>query len=254
MDRLVFTAMAALKQLDTMKLKNSNALANASTIGFKQTYAFATETARVAGPGFDTRFVPMNRTNDELVIDRGPLITTGNKLNVYMRDETLLGVEAPNGQIAFTRRGDLMIDAAGFITTANGHSVLGEGGAPIPVPVGGEISIADDGSILAIDPAQPTAPPSQIGSLLLRDASGTRMVRRTDGLYEPMSARGQGGDFESGPKPPSVQAGAVEGSSINVAEQLVNFMDMSRSFEIRIKMISDMKELDNSGASMMRYA
>ena len=80
------------------------------------------------------------------------------------------------------------------------------------------------------------------------------MVRRTDGLYEPMSARGQGGDFESGPMPPSVQAGAVEGSSINVAEQLVNFMDMSRSFEIRIKMISDMKELDNSGASMMRYA
>jgi hypothetical protein len=29
---------------------------------------------------------------------------------------------------------------------------------------------------------------------------------------------------------------------------------MSRSFEIRIKMISDMKELDNSGATMMRYA
>jgi flagellar basal body rod protein FlgF len=35
---------------------------------------------------------------------------------------------------------------------------------------------------------------------------------------------------------------------------LVNFMDMSRSFEIRIKMISQMKELDDSGTSMMRYA
>lgn len=254
MDRLVFTAMAALKQLNTMKLKSSNDLANASTLGFKKTYAFATETARVAGPGFDTRYVPMNRSNDELVIDRGPLITTGNKLNIYMRDATVMGVQAPNGQVAFTRRGDLMIDAGGFITTANGHTVLQEGGGPISVPPGADLSIADDGTILATDLAQPTAPPSQVATLLLRDSEGTRLVRRADGLYEPMAAGGQGGDFAGGTTPPSVQAGAVEGSSINVAEQLVNFMDMSRSFEIRIKMISDMKELDNSGATMMRYA
>ncbi len=254
MDRLVFTAMAALKQLNTMKLKSSNDLANASTLGFKKTYAFATETARVAGPGFDTRYVPMNRSNDELVIDRGPLITTGNKLNIYMRDATVMGVQAPNGQVAFTRRGDLMIDAGGFITTANGHTVLQEGGGPISVPPGADLSITDAGSILATDLAQPTAPPSQVGTLLLRDSEGTRLVRRVDGLYEPMAAGGQGGDFAGGATSPSVQAGAVEGSSINVAEQLVNFMDMSRSFEIRIKMISDMKELDNSGATMMRYA
>ncbi|MDB2653923.1 hypothetical protein N9Y68_03280 [Luminiphilus sp.] len=254
MDRLVFTAMAALKQLNTMKLKSSNDLANASTLGFKKTYAFATETARVAGPGFDTRYVPMNRSNDELVIDRGPLVTTGNKLNIYMRDATVMGVQAPNGQVAFTRRGDLMIDAGGFITTANGHTVLQEGGGPISVPPGADLSIADDGTILATDLAQPTAPPSQVATLLLRDSEGTRLVRRVDGLYEPMAAAGQGGDFAGGTSPPSVQAGAVEGSSINVAEQLVNFMDMSRSFEIRIKMISDMKELDNSGATMMRYA
>ena len=36
MDRLVFTAMASLKQLNNMKLKYANALANASTVGFKQ--------------------------------------------------------------------------------------------------------------------------------------------------------------------------------------------------------------------------
>jgi hypothetical protein len=29
---------------------------------------------------------------------------------------------------------------------------------------------------------------------------------------------------------------------------------MSRSFEMRIKIISEMKELDDSGATMMRYA
>lgn len=253
MDRSIFTAMSALKQLDSMKLKNSNALANAATVGFKETYTFATQTARVAGAGY-SRFVPMNRSNDELVINSGPLITTGKKLDIYLKGKTVLGVQTSDGNTAFTRRGDLMVDAAGFLTTANGHTVLGDGGGAIAVPNGLDLSVADDGSILATDPSLPEAPPTLVGNLLLRDSEGTRLVRRVDGLFEAMGSRGQGGDFESGPNPPSVQAGAIEGSSINVAEKLVNFMDMSRSFEMRIKMISEMKELDSSGATMMRYA
>ena len=253
MDRSIFTAMSSIRQLDSMKLKNSNALANAATVGFKETYTFATQTARVAGAGY-SRFVPMNRSNDELVINSGPLITTGNKLDIYLKGKTVLGVQTSDGNTAFTRRGDLMVDAAGFLTTANGHTVLGDGGGAIAVPNGLDLSVADDGSILATDPSLPEAPPTLVGNLLLRDSEGTRLVRRVDGLFEAMGSRGQGGDFESGPTPPSVQAGAIEGSSINVAEKLVNFMDMSRSFEMRIKMISEMKELDSSGATMMRYA
>jgi flagellar basal-body rod protein FlgF len=182
------------------------------------------------------------------------LITTGNKLDIYLKGKTVLGVQTSDGNTAFTRRGDLMVDAAGFLTTANGHTVLGDGGGAIAVPNGLDLSVADDGSILATDPSLPEAPPTVVGNLLLRDSEGTRLVRRVDGLYEVMGSRGQGGDFESGPTPPSVHAGAIEGSSINVAEKLVNFMDMSRSFEMRIKMISEMKELDSSGATMMRYA
>ncbi|OUU49984.1 MAG: hypothetical protein CBC12_06565 [Candidatus Puniceispirillum sp. TMED52] len=253
MDRSIFTAMSSIKQLDSMKLKNSNALANAATVGFKETYTFATQTARVAGAGY-SRFVPMNRSNDELVINSGPLITTGKKLDIYLKGKTVLGVQTSDGNTAFTRRGDLMVDAAGFLTTANGHTVLGDGGGAIAVPNGLDLSVADDGSILATDPSLPEAPPTLVGNLLLRDSEGTRLVRRVDGLFEAMGSGGQGGDFESGPTPPSVQAGAIEGSSINVAEKLVNFMDMSRSFEMRIKMISEMKELDSSGATMMRYA
>ena len=254
MDRLIFTAMASLKQLNNMKLTNANALANASTIGFKQAFQFATETSKVAGAGFDSRFVPMNRSNDELVIDQGPLITTGRKMDIYLTGKTLMGVQAPNGQVAFTRRGDLLIDQAGLISTANGHTVLGEGGGPLTAPVGQEIAITDDGTVTATDPNLPDAPPTIVGNLLLRDATGVRIVRRIDGLYETLTAKGKGGDFQGGPNAPRVQPGALEGSSINVAEQLVNFMDMSRSFEIKIKMISQMKELDDSGTSMMRYA
>ena len=156
---------------------------------------------------------------------------------------TLLGVQSPNGQVAFAQ-GDLTVDQAGLLSTANGHVVLGEGGAPITAPVGVELAITDDGTVTATDPAQPDAPPTVVGNLLLRDASGVRMVRRVDGLYETITAKGKGGDFEGGPNPPAVKPGALEGSSINVAEQLVGFMDMSRSFEIKIKMIMN-EELDD---------
>ena len=112
-----------------MKLKHANALANASTVGFKQTFEFATTTSKVAGAGFGPRYVPMNRSNDELVIDQGPLIATGRKLDTYLTGSSLLGVQSPDGQTAFTRRGDLTVDQAGLLSTANGHVVLGEGGA-----------------------------------------------------------------------------------------------------------------------------
>ncbi len=254
MDRLIYTAMASLKQLDNMKLKRANALANASTVGFKQTFEFATATSKVAGSGFGSRYVPMNRSNDELVLDQGPLISTGRKMDIYLTGSTLLGVQTPDGKVAFTRRGDLSIDPAGFIVTANGRTVLGDFGAPITAPPGQEIFISDSGQVLASDPAQPDAPPVGVDFLMLRDASEQRMVRRDDGLYETFNAKGQGGDFKTGPNPIAVKPGALEGSSINIAEQLVGFMDMSRSFEIKIKMINEMKELDDSGTTMMKYA
>jgi flagellar basal-body rod protein FlgF len=141
-----------------------------------------------------------------------------------------------------------------LMATANGHVVLGEGGGPITAPVGVDLSITADGTVTATDPAQPDSPPTIVGNLLLRDSTGVTMVRREDGLYETITARGKGGDFQGGPNPPVVQPGSLEGSSINVAEQLVGFMDMSRSFEIKIKMISEMKDLDDSGTSMMKYA
>ncbi len=254
MDRLIYTAMSSLKLLDSMKVKQANALANVNTIGFKDTFNFATETAAVEGPGFNSRFVPVSQTIDEVVLTEGPLRETGRQMDVYMKQSTVLGVEAPNGQVAFTRRGDLNIDEAGFLKTGNGFLVLGEGGGPIATPVGLDLFITDDGSVMAADPALPETPPSSVGKLMLRDSSETILARRADSLYEPKDKLGQGGDFQTGPIPPSVSPGALEGSAVSVAEQLVNFMDMSRSFEIRVKMISEMKELDDSGTSMMRYA
>jgi flagellar basal-body rod protein FlgF len=169
-----------------------------------------------------------------------------------MRDKTVMAVTAKNGQIAFTRRGDLSVNEVGIIVEGSKHPVLSEGGGIITAPVGADLSVAADGRILATDPQFLDQPPALLGQLMIRDAANTPMIRREDALLEPSTQRGQGGDFDDGEGIPSVTSGGLEGSSVKVANQLVKFMDIARSFEVRIKMINEMKELDESGASLMR--
>ena len=52
---------------------------------------------------------------------------TGRAMDVALNDATVLGVQADNGDIAFTRRGDLRIAPSGLIENAAGHLILGEG-------------------------------------------------------------------------------------------------------------------------------
>jgi flagellar basal-body rod protein FlgF len=49
-----------------------------------------------------------------------------------------------------------------------------------------------------------------------------------------------------------VTAGALEGSNVNPVLALVKLIDESRSFEQSIKFIKTAKEIDESGAQMMR--
>jgi flagellar basal body rod protein FlgF len=107
---------------------------------------------------------------------------------------------------------------------------------------------------LAFDPNAPEAPASEVARLLLRDASATSLVRRLDGLFEPAGQVNVGGDFDSGAVPAELVSGAIEGSAVNVAEMLVKTMENNRSFEARIRLVKEFKDLDQAGTSMIRMA
>ena len=158
--------------------------------------------------------------------------------------------------MAFTRRGDLRVSELGFLETANGYLVAGEGGGPITVPEGGSPTITPDGTVFfnqaEADPAAAAAPPVQIGQMIIRDASGTPLQRRLDGLYEQLGANGAGGDIAPGPEAASLSTGALEGSNVNPVEVLVNLMDYYRSFETQMKLVKSAEELDQTGTRLMQ--
>ena len=140
MDKLVFTALNTLSAQRFERQSITNELANLSTVGFKKSYETALETIKVSGSGFDSRFLSRIVEADIINMKPGTPMATGRSLDLMMNDATVLGVQAEDGALAFTRRGDLRINDAGFVETGGGELVLEAGGAPLSVPPGSQVS------------------------------------------------------------------------------------------------------------------
>src|SRR6185312_4616716 len=155
MDRMIYLSMsgakATLQRQDTL----ANNLANASTVGFRaELQAF--RSAPVAGSGASTRVYALE-TTPGYDASGGPLQATGRNLDVAMRGDAWLAVQALDGTEAYTRAGALEVSAEGVLSTAGGLTVLGDGG-PIDLPRDSEISIGADGTISAKGPNGRTSP------------------------------------------------------------------------------------------------
>ena len=252
MDRLAFNAVAAINEQRIARQMVTNELANVSTVGFKRSFEASVRAVQVNGPGMSTRMQPQSFTEDFIQLKAGTVMATGNNLDVALTGSAVLGVTSGDGQLAFTRRGDLRVNANGVLENGSGYLVRGEGGSPISAPAGLVITIESDGTVFGRDPAQTNAtPPVPLGTLLLRDASEVKLQRRPDGLFSVVGLE-QGKDFPSGPNPPRLTAGALEGSNVNALDTMIKLLDQSRTFEQQINMIKEAKSNDESGASMMK--
>jgi len=252
MDRLAFNAVAAINEQRVARQMSTNEMANATTVGFKRSFESSVRAIEVDGPGLKTRFQPQSFTEDFISMKAGPVIVTGNDLDISLSAHTVMGVTAPDGTLAFTRRGDLRVNAAGVLETGNGNVVRSQSGGALTVPLGVKVTINSDGSVYGIDPAQAgTVQPVLIANLLLRDSSTTPLQRREDGLFAVAGAP-KGQDITPGPITPGLTSGALEGSNVNAISVMVKMMDQARSFEQQVNMIKESKSCDESGATMMK--
>jgi flagellar basal-body rod protein FlgF len=252
MDRLAFNAVAAINEQRVARQMSTNEMANATTVGFKRSFESSVRAIEVDGPGLKTRYQPQSFTEDFISMKAGPVMVTGNDLDISLSAHSVLGVTAPDGTLAFTRRGDLRVNAAGALETGNGNVVRSQSGGVLTVPQGVKVTINADGSVYGIDPAQAgTVQPVLIANLLLRDASTTPLQRREDGLFAVAGAP-KGQDITPGPIKPGLTSGALEGSNVNAIGVMVKMMDQARSFEQQVNMIKESKSCDESGATMMK--
>jgi flagellar basal-body rod protein FlgF len=253
MDRLAFNASAAIAESRTAQHMVNNELANVSTPGFKRSFESAMVSVTAVGAGFSSRIQPKSLNVDTIIMTAGiALIATGNDLDIAMNDKAVLGVTGKDGTVAYTRRGDLRVSAKGILETGNGHAVLGQGGSPISIPPGFKAVINTDGAIYADNPTNVgVAKPVLIDRLMLRDAEGIKLSRRTDGLFG-VEGKPNGAEIPSSKALLTVNPKCLEGSNVNALSVMVRLMDLSRSFEQNVNVIKQSKDADESGATMMR--
>jgi flagellar basal-body rod protein FlgF len=250
MDRLAFNAAAAINEMRTGRQMTTNELANVATPGFKRSFESAMMTLKVQGAGFESRLQPQAFSSDNINMRPGVIMKTGRNLDVAMDDQAVMGVTAPNGDLAFTRRGDLKLSGTGVLETGNGAVVRGQNG-PITIPPGFMVDIAKDGSVFATNPGQAgVAVPVLIDKILLRDASQVNLERREDTLYRVVGKPNE--DIPVTGKLTTLSPQTLEGSNVNAMEVMVKLMDQSRTFEMQVNVIKQSKDVDESGGSMMR--
>ena len=105
MDRLVNTALTAMRGAMARQAAISNNLANVNTTGFRAEIANA-ETRWIKGDTFDTRA----QASEQVIaadMAQGAVTETGNPLDVAMNGDAMLAVQAADGSEAYTPRCDL---------------------------------------------------------------------------------------------------------------------------------------------------
>lgn len=243
MDRLIYTAASGARALMERQDSLTHNLANANTHGFRADQAVF-RAVPVRGDGVPTRVVAIEATSgfDEA---SGAIETTGRPLDVAVRGQGYLAVQAPDGTEAYTRAGALQVSAEGVLVTPSGLPVAGEGG-PLNIPPGTTVSIAADGTVSA----QPAAGPAQaVGRLKLVNPAAAELRKGDDGLLR--MATGEDA-------PPDAQvrlvAGALEGSNVNVVEAMVGMIAAQRQFETQMKLLQHAEQNDQRGAQLLAPA
>jgi len=246
MDKALYVAMTGARASLQAQGTVSHNLANSDTPGFKEALA-NTEAFRIPGQGYASRI-------DALHVDAGfnrrvgAQVTTGNSLDVALREGNWLSVQAPGGDEAYTRGGRLSLTPNGQLVTAGGHPVLDDAGNPLAIPPHQAMEIGADGTISIIPQGEGPQTMAMVGRLRVVQAPNEQLERGLDGLMR-----------NTTPDQPFAQAlghsmdsGQLEGSNVDAAGALVQMINLQRQFEMQVKVIKHGDENARSANSLLR--
>ncbi len=204
-------------------------LSNASTIGYRaMEHRF--RSVPLQGEGAPTRAFVVDASVSD-VLDPGAMMATGRPLDVAVQGEGWIAVDAGNGREAYTRAGNLRIDANGQLQTAAGQNVLGDGG-PIAIPPDNSITISPDGTISVVPLFGSPNNVNEVGRIKLVNPAATELIRGDDGLFR--MRNGQPAQVDENVR---LAPETLEGSNVNPVDSMISMISLARQFEMQIKML-----------------
>jgi flagellar basal-body rod protein FlgG len=248
---------AQSKKIDNI----SNNLANVNTTGFKRTRAdfedLMYQNLRAAGAaqgggvvapvglqvGHGVRNVSTSR-----MFSQGEMLSTGNAMDLAIGGKGFLQVAMPNGTQAFTRAGNLTTDQQGRVVTTSGYPVVPEIIVP---PDATGVTISQTGEVTVTQGNGETAELGQIQLSGFANEAGLSPIGQN--LYVPTQSsgqpiQGQPGQLGMG----TLNQGFLEGSNVQVVEEMINLIVAQRSYETTSKVVEAADEMLQYATQMVR--
>ncbi|MDF1484198.1 flagellar basal-body rod protein FlgG [Ramlibacter sp. H39-3-26] len=227
----------------------ANNLANVNTVGFKRDRVVfedlfyqvdaqpgTQQSANVASTplgtqlGTGTRLLGTQKTFTE-----GPLQTTGQSLDVAIVGQGFLQVELPTGDIAYTRAGQLQVNTDGQLVNAQGLPLQ----PAITIPANAtSVTIGENGMVSVSVPG--TTAPNELGQLtLVSFINPAGLLALGGNLYQETTASGAPNESIAGENGMGkLKQGTLEGSNVQVVEEMVDMIAAQRTYEMNTKVLS----------------
>ncbi len=246
MDKVLWTAMSGADQMMQAQSVAAHNLANASTTGFRaDLHAFSSYLVR--GPGFATRVGVVHQAAG-FDPRQGPLEQTGRPLDVAIQGDGWLAVQAADGTEAYTRAGALHINPDGLLETAGGLPVLGDGG-PISLPPSSRVEVGSDGTLTVVPEGLGPEAAAAVARLKLVKPDAAALQKGADGLM-----RLPDGQTAPADATVAVASGALESSNVSIAESMIEMIQISREFELQVRLMRTAGENDEAAQQLLRAA
>ncbi len=248
MNQALWVAKTGLDAQQTRMSVVSNNLANVNTTGFKRGRAtfedLVYQNVRQAGgqssqdttlPSGLSLGTGVRVVSTEKTFSQGNMLQTGNSLHMAIQGRGFFQVLLPDGSLSYSRDGSFQVNAQGEMVTAGGYTLQ----PAITIPDGAQsVTIGTDGVVSATLAGQ--SAPVQVGNVQLVDFTNpVGLQARGENLFLETASSGSPQVGTPGLNGlGSVAQGALEGSNVNVVEELVNMIETQRAYEMNSKSIS----------------
>jgi len=178
----------------------------------------------------------------------GTIATGGGAMNLAIKGDGFLEVQAADGSTAYWRGGRLQVNSDGWLATSQGQVLKPQVRVD---PKAGELVIGADGR-LSVHKAG--AADVEIGQLTLQVFSNPAGLKPAgDALYQATAASGDASpvratDAGAG----QLVQGGIEQSNVNLVDEMVNLMMAQRAYEMNVKVIQTADEMVGMSNNLRR--
>jgi len=254
--RALDTAATGMAAMDLQVQVIAGNIANMSTTGFKSQRAEfqdllyehvqrigaqASEQGNILPVGIELGS-GVKTVGTPRLMTQGSLQQTGNPLDVAIQGNGFFQVLMPDGTLAYSRDGTFQLNSQGQMVTSAGYQLQ----PPITIPQNAtSVTIGSDGTVGVLVPG--SAAPTTVGQIqLVGFANNAGLEPRGQNLLAESAASGAPQTGTPGLNGlGTLLQGNLEGSNVNVVQELVSMIETQRAYEMNSKSIETTNQMLN---------